>query len=460
MLQNSITIAQFNNYLLNIFNIFMNPAKDSMVCFSLNTMRKEIKNRNIDFSDLCSSENENENSQLTEKFNLKDELNIETIESLKKSSPFTGYFSSILENIETKINNYRNKNEKYEPNLFFNPNLYLLIKDQLYLVPLWTGILIDDLNKQSLFKFSDVLKTRLTNNPVENYFGMLKNRILLKRKVYPSELVSLSFLRVKSKYLEFYMKDSDLDKPAANFSAKYKENWSDKSTKKDRKKRILYEIDPIKEKGFFYKNKDVYNLIYEDLYEFDPALLEIESNEFKKVSFFIDKFVGKKDSEPQPMDIENISQHEKIKNNEFTIEFNIYKSFLEEISNIDYDFVKSKNFFKNNNELFIKLVKFLRSKVNVEIYNDQIIESYDPFKILIELFNLSDFVAISTKGDGNCFYRAVSFCIFGTDEYFYAIKIGSLFILIEYRDLFERIIENHHYQNSFETIFYKSKRND
>ncbi|CAF1109915.1 unnamed protein product, partial [Brachionus calyciflorus] len=326
-------------------------------------MRNEIKNRNLEFYDITAFENDNEIFHHEDSIDSREDLNNETIESLKKSSPFTTYFNSFLENFEEKLINCQNKLEESRTNLFYNPKLFLFIKDQLYLMPLWTGILIDELNRQNLFKFSDSLKTRLTNNPVENYFGILKNRVLLNRKVFPSELVSLSFLRLKSKYLEFYMDESHSEKTIPNFAAKYKENWSDKKVKRE-KKRIFYEIEPIKEKGFYYKNKDLYNLIYEDLYEFDPTNLNIKSKEFKRVSFFIDEYVEKLNVENKPMEIETTTIENICASpeNELDVDFKIYNNFLDEISNIDFDFVNCNYLIMNNKELFIKLTKFLRSK--------------------------------------------------------------------------------------------------
>lgn len=44
---------------------------------------------------------------------------------------------------------------------------------------------------------------RLTNNPVENYFGFLKNSLLENEKKFPSELVQLMCRRLLSKYKEY-----------------------------------------------------------------------------------------------------------------------------------------------------------------------------------------------------------------------------------------------------------------
>lgn len=49
----------------------------------------------------------------------------------------------------------------------------------------------------------------LTNNPVERWFGILKNSILNKRKVAPSEYVAFVFDHIASKYFSDYPEHED-----------------------------------------------------------------------------------------------------------------------------------------------------------------------------------------------------------------------------------------------------------
>lgn len=69
--------------------------------------------------------------------------------------------------------------------------MFQLIKKRLYLVPLWSSIILADFGL-----------TRLTNNPVENYFGHLKNRIIQKRLVSCSELACLLYTNIQAKYYQ------------------------------------------------------------------------------------------------------------------------------------------------------------------------------------------------------------------------------------------------------------------
>ena len=141
MLQNSITIKQFNNYLLNIFNIFNNPKNDETLLYSLETMRREIKNRNLDtldfsnFTDDMKTEKNNNNSD-----NDYDVIYSETAESLKKISPFTAYFEKMTCTLRKKCLD-NNSKSNLQSNPFYLSKLYDLIAEQLYLMPLWCGII-------------------------------------------------------------------------------------------------------------------------------------------------------------------------------------------------------------------------------------------------------------------------------------------------------------------------------
>jgi hypothetical protein len=83
--------------------------------------------------------------------------------SLKKNSPFSVYFDAWLETNIRKIVEYNEKNYDLEDNFYFMPQFVDLIVDQLYILPLWTAIIIR--KWQNVFpQFEKV--TRITNNNV------------------------------------------------------------------------------------------------------------------------------------------------------------------------------------------------------------------------------------------------------------------------------------------------------
>ena len=95
------------------------------------------------------------------------------------------------------------------------------------------------------------------------------------------------------------------------------------------------------------------------------------------------------------------------------------------------------------NSTYLKsIVTKLRSIVTYKIYNSD--ETDSDFNSLLITNDLSAFYAKSIVGDGNCLYRAISFLLLGTQEYFYVIKVCSIFIMLEYSEYFEHILKYNH----------------
>ena len=76
--------------------------------------------------------------------------------------------------------------------------------NEIHLLPLWSGVMI---YKVQMF-YNDLfpeIKTRLTNNFVENSFGHIKKNILQKQKKFTTnELASYLYNDVFAKYLKYY----------------------------------------------------------------------------------------------------------------------------------------------------------------------------------------------------------------------------------------------------------------
>ncbi len=170
--------------------------------------------------------------------------------TLKKDSPFTTYYENLL----ILHKNARKEDEAIFPNRYYNPKLFDLIVKQLHIMPLWSGCMIHfDLN--SIFDTSK--NSRLTNNPVENYFGYLKNNIFDKQnKLLPSEFVAPNYKRLKSIFFEFHEDCIQDEKLPAYFANQFEEKWLDSKSKKKAQK-----------KGYYYQNnsKDVFALDHNGL---------------------------------------------------------------------------------------------------------------------------------------------------------------------------------------------------
>ncbi|CAF0932078.1 unnamed protein product [Brachionus calyciflorus] len=449
LLQNSLTIQQFENYLINIFNVFTNPYKSESVSHSLDTLRSEIRNRELNklnFSDInCKSI---PNDQGAGEFDIAMD---ETIETLKVKSPFSKYYQKVIEEWKIKIES----NIDCMRNEFFEPRLFDLIKTQLYILPFWCGILLHDFKQSTKNDFTKAIKSRLSNNPVENYFGNLKHNVLPGLKLYPSEIISCILLRIKSKYFEFYFNDAK-NKIVKNNDklSSQKEKWSKNFKKISKNKRNLkFEIDGIKEKGYYFKNYDIGKLIYKDLFEFDPIFLATESQEYKDL---FEKLELKDDKYLDSMEIaENSSCQEKDVNNFENLDLII---LYEDLIKKDWSFLELKKYFYSSSKLLKNLVNGLREIIILPIFLNQICEIKEQFKIILKQAGLENHIIVKSKSNGNCFYNSISTCLFGKEEKFYLIKIGVIFIMLEYEDLFRSIVKEHHYELSYETIVCNSSR--
>ncbi len=202
LLQNAIDIKQFEFYLEHIYNIFNQQYRNEKNINSLKIVAYCIKNRKLDF-DIVGTETleESKRTETQKKLNniAPRVFTVKKIRSLKKQSPFRKYFDKMILFFQKSVE--KNKND-FDINEFFEPALFHLILQQLYLLPLWTGIFIQNWSNNR--KDSTLQFTRLNNNPAEVRFHIIKNKTLNGNKVMPSEFVSLTFNGIHSKFIEHY----------------------------------------------------------------------------------------------------------------------------------------------------------------------------------------------------------------------------------------------------------------
>jgi hypothetical protein len=239
LLQNSTDLEQFVESLRCIFFFFNSQYHSRSYLKSLCQIRLDLLNRavnakKIELSDpILDQEDENYN-YFCDQAKCKNEA-----KSIYEMSPYQQFFKAELHKLKHII-----KTEEYDTsyeNKFYSPELFNLIVDELYLMPLWTGVLISEVEQNDLY---GVLKEiiRLTNNPVECYFKIIKVHYLLKNgAVMPSELISKLYSRLKSKFYSFYCRKrkepifvSGLNK--ANDLSYKCETWKKGPSKTKRKK--------------------------------------------------------------------------------------------------------------------------------------------------------------------------------------------------------------------------------
>lgn len=89
------------------------------------------------------------------------------------NSPFHHYFAEVRKKLDEEFKQSGSKG-LFE-NEFYCPELYNLLLDQFYLLPVWSGIMLDN-------EMCSPVKTRISNNIVECWFNHLKNRIMTDSK--------------------------------------------------------------------------------------------------------------------------------------------------------------------------------------------------------------------------------------------------------------------------------------
>ncbi|CAF0853848.1 unnamed protein product, partial [Brachionus calyciflorus] len=123
-----------------------------------------------------------------------------------------------------------------------------------------------------------------------------------------------------------------------------------------------------------------------------------------------------------------------------------------EIIRKKYSFSDIQSYMKENRNKFLNLVENLRCIKTSVLFSNQDIEHSEHFLLILRQINLRNHLIIKSKLDGNCFYNAISTCLFGNEEYFLLIKLGAIFIMLENERLFRIIILDHNYDESFEKI--------
>jgi hypothetical protein len=235
LLINSTVSLEFDENLIDTFKIFCKKNHDIHVKEAIDRVEKQVNLRNL--GNVYSQGLYMPKYKLERKFEdvvKKDELlkdeDIEIADlkayisnenrngSNQTLSPFTSYFNKLLKKEEEICKEQEKLGSK--PLLFnqyYNPSLFKLIENKLYIMPLWSGILIKQcqdqlinkklINEQSIF----LDLTRLTNNPVELRFNHLKTSTISSfpekskgKKLMTSEIVYCTFNNIKSIWNEFF----------------------------------------------------------------------------------------------------------------------------------------------------------------------------------------------------------------------------------------------------------------
>lgn len=166
LIQNSRTINEIDAFLYHIYTMFTS-AKLTVDCReSIDKIRTAIRGKELNTNFILQKRTPNERKRdyLFKEFRKVSHQAIDK-KALKKCSPFHIYYQKIIHEFKSCI-----QSDHLAKNEFYCPDLFNILANQLYLAPIWTGMMLKSKDKQN--------RARLSNNPVENYFGQLKNNIL------------------------------------------------------------------------------------------------------------------------------------------------------------------------------------------------------------------------------------------------------------------------------------------
>ncbi len=267
LIQNSVTVYQIEIYLINIHNLYMSKQFDMSVQYSLQTLASELRNRklnNINIDNEKGLPNERERDQNFASFVEASKIYfvVNFDEKVKENSPWETLFISLIKNWDQLIETRSSINStNLLANPFYCPELWFLLRRELYKLPLWTGVLLPNIH------FSYEIKTRLSNNPVENHFLQAKYRLLNRRsRLSCSEIIGPFYSNILAKFFKYYddqkeLSDSSLKKIGATI---HQDTWKPEKPKKV-KGRLVDAADIL---GLSEKNSAAFNgLKFDELFD-------------------------------------------------------------------------------------------------------------------------------------------------------------------------------------------------
>ena len=238
LLQNSISIEQFNILLEHLYNIYMVKQKSISNLNSIKTLLDAVSNRN--YLDELSYNIDFERDSLLDQKLLEDKqyvISDVSYENIKSSSPFTRYYELLEKKFQCNINNNVDENMS-SINDFYCPTYYKILTSYLHILPLWSGVLLNRFSGYYKITSSDGnLLKRLVNNPVENLFGQEKHSILKnQQKVMPSEFIGPEARWLMNIFYENYNDDEFENETLKRNLMNQTEKWVDKKQRAKRKK--------------------------------------------------------------------------------------------------------------------------------------------------------------------------------------------------------------------------------
>ena len=371
LLQNSSTCGEFMDSLKAIYHLFTKKSdcretKESLVFIQRSLGSRSLPDffKQLDLGGVDSAEK-------VELETVYIEQEEDNLVNLKTKSPFTAYFSGKIERFDLD----QEMQDQNCLNPFNAPDLYQIIDDLLHIMPMWSGVMLAQSKARDLR--CATLGTRLTNNPVENYFGQVKHRLAReKHLLMPSVLIHHFLTSIKSKWVQFYKPTSPAPTVSFQKTNLAFENEKFKPRRQHRSNR---------NKGFFYKSSGKRMFA-----ELTPS-----------------------DDDEDDTSITGLVKATLLSTNEHKLLFQAKQQQL-------------------RHEIHLLRNKSLQTMYDANKHNS------DPLTAVLST-DFPGFFPLRTPADGNCLYSAVSFALFGDFEHQGLIRFLALFTLYEYEPFFREL---------------------
>jgi hypothetical protein len=237
LLQNSSTFIEFEEILQKIYTLFHSEFINQNVSSALFAINQKVLGRKEKLTALFLVP-ENDASDESDDFYFSQDESLNTVEGVKKNSPFTEYF---LKKKKTYMHEL-GKEKSNQGNDYFCPQFCSILEEYLHIVPLWTGIVLSNNGHAT----TDVV-TRLSNNMVENWIGSCKDDLFIDQNLFPHQIALILHENAQAVYINHYLSSENkgllLAKKNDDSFYNQMEIWMRNNQNKNLNK------------GYFYKNK-------------------------------------------------------------------------------------------------------------------------------------------------------------------------------------------------------------
>jgi hypothetical protein len=131
-------------------------------------------------------------------------------------------------------------------------------------------------------------------------------------------------------------------------------------------------------------------------------------------------------------------------------DYNLLSLF--QILNNSSSFKAIEKLLEENAFIFQTAIDFMRSITNYALYESQKLDANFDHILLSTNLPSTVYFAKETRSDGNCWYRAISYLLFNSEDNYFIIKTCCIYIFFKYKAFFSVLLVKEHYGISFQQM--------